>query len=414
MVDVEARARSDPPCPSIRLQPPLVLHVLPSFAVGGVPARTTEIINYLGDAFRHAIVALDGNYACGDRLADTAQVDFPSLKNTAKQAIGSLLSNHAMLRQLRPDLLLTYNWGTIEWALANTIFPVCRHIHLEDGFGLEEADGQLTRRVLFRRIALARTAGIVVPSETLVRLATQTWKLPPRKVIHIPNGVDCSRFAQVPAAGAKLGCQRSADELIVGTVAPLRPEKNLGFLLETFAAIAMQFDAKLVIVGDGSERPKLTQLAKMLDIADRVHFTGHVEAVETVLTYFDVFALTSRTEQMPFSVLQAMAAGKPIAAVDIGDVKRMLSPENRALVTPKGDLPAFAETLSHLLKDSAARDQIGRQNRGHVRKHYPRERMLEAYRKLFEAVPHGRETQDRKATLPAGRPDQESHNFSDV
>ncbi len=235
-----------------------------------------------------------------------------------------------------------------------------------------------------------------------------------KKVIHIPNGVDCSRFAQAPAAGAKLGFQRSADELIVGTVAPLRPEKNLAFLLETFATIAMQFDAKLVIVGDGSERLKLTQLAEMLDIADRVHFTGHVEAIETVLTYFDVFALTSRTEQMPFSVLQAMAAGKPIATVDVGDVKRMLSPENRALVTPKGDLPAFAEMLSHLLEDLAARDRIGPQNQGHVRKHYPRERMLEAYRKLFEAVTPGRETRDRKTTLPAGRLDQESHNFSDV
>jgi glycosyltransferase involved in cell wall biosynthesis len=382
--------------------------------VGGVPARTTEIINYLGDAFRHAIVALDGNYACGDRLADAAQVDFPSLENGTKQIVGSFLSSHAMLRRLRPDLLLTHNWGTIEWALANTISPVCRHMHLEDGFGLEEADGQLTRRVLFRRIALARTAGVIVPSETLVRLAAQTWKLPPRKVIHIPNGVDCSRFARVPAAGAKLGLQRSADELIVGTVAPLRPEKNLGFLLETFAAIAVRFDAKLVIVGDGSERPKLAQLAKMLDIADRVHFTGHVEAVETVLTYFDVFALTSRTEQMPFSVLQAMAAGKPIAAVDVGDVRRMLSPENRAIVTPKDDLPAFRDSLARLLEDSAARKHLGARNRSHVHEHYPRERMLEAYRKLFEAVTQGRETRDRKTTLPAGRPDQESHNFSDV
>ena len=145
MVDVEARARSDPPRPSIRLQPPLVLHVLPSFAVGGVPARTTEIINYLGDALRHAIVALDGNYACGDRLADTAQVDFPSLENGTKQIVGSLLSSHAMLRRLQPGLLLTYNWGAIEWALANAISPVCRHIHLEDGFGLDEADAHPCR-----------------------------------------------------------------------------------------------------------------------------------------------------------------------------------------------------------------------------------------------------------------------------
>ena len=386
MVDAEARARSELLHPSIQLQPPLILHVLPSFAVGGVPARTTEIINHLGTTFQHAIVALDGNYACGDRLTDTTQVEFPSIRNGAAQPIGSFFFQHAMLRRLRPDLLLTYNWGAIEWALVNTICPVCPHIHLEDGFGLDEADRQLPRRVLFRRIALARTAGVVVPSETLVRLATQTWRLPPKKLVHIPNGVDCSRFAQVAAARDILGVQRSSAELIVGTVAPLRPEKNLEFLLECFAGIAMNFNARLVIVGDGSERPKLVQLAEVLGITQKVHFTGHIDAVENALACFDVFALTSRTEQMPFSILQAMAAAKPIAAVDVGDIRIMLPPENQPFVASESDRPAFRDVLARLLEDVATRAKIGAQNRAHVQSHFPLDQMLEAHRRLLAAT----------------------------
>lgn len=380
-------------CPTEHESRP-ILHVFATFGIGGPQVRTADIINSFGLQYRHSIAATDGDYACRSRLLPDAAVDFLQLDVRNKVLPGRLFAIHRSLRRVRPRLLLTYNWGAIEWALANTISPVCRHIHLEDGFGLEEANRQLPRRILFRRIALARTDHVVVPSETLANIAKRTWKLHPEKVFHIPNGIDWSQFAQLPGVEAKLGFRRSTDELIVGTVAPLRPEKNLEFLLECFAAIAMQFNAKLVIVGDGSERPKLAQLAQTLDIADRVHFTGHVEAVETVLTYFDVFALTSRTEQMPISILQAMAAAKPIVSVDVGDVSLMLSPENRSFVASRDDQSAFRKALTRLLEDPAARAHIGAQNQAHVQGHYPQDRMLEAHRKLLtaslrEAKPYG-------------------------
>src|SRR3546814_3760628 len=69
---------------------------------------------------------------------------------------------------LAPDLLLTYNWGAIEPALANRLFGGCDHIHFESGFGAEEGSGQLWRRNLFRRVALARVRRVVVPSTTLM------------------------------------------------------------------------------------------------------------------------------------------------------------------------------------------------------------------------------------------------------
>ncbi|MFQ6018875.1 MAG: glycosyltransferase family 4 protein, partial [Kiloniellaceae bacterium] len=142
--------------------------------------------------------------------------------------------------------------------------------------------------------------------------------------------------------------------------------------------------SSLVVVGEGPERPKLKVLAKTLKIADKVVFLGHVEAVEEVLSRLDVFALTSRTEQMPNSILQAMAAGKPIAAVDVGDVQRMLAPENRAFVVPGDDQRRFARGLEQLLADSKLRRNLGRKNQTHVQAHYPQERMFKAYEAMFE------------------------------
>ena len=381
--DTTARIQSEKPFQMRNSEPRLILHVLPTFGVGGVQVRTAQIINHLGNAFRHIIITLDSNHACQSRLSSKAQAEFLPVPVKQKQTIKSIRAARSQLAKIRPDLLLTYNWGSIEWAFANMLRPLCPHVHFEDGFGPDETDEQLSRRVWFRRVALARTSHLVVPSRTLVNVATQIWKLAPSKVVHIPNGVDCSKFVQPSGASDMLETLRSGSGLIIGTVAPLRPEKNLGFLLESYAAIATNFDAKVVIVGDGAERPKLTQLAQMMGITDRVYFTGHEEAVETALTYFDVFALTSRTEQMPISILQAMAAAKPVAAVDVGDVKLMLSAENRPFVVPRDDPFAYREALARLLENASERTHIGAQNRAHVQKFYPQDRMLEAHRELL-------------------------------
>ncbi len=114
--------------------------------------------------------------------------------------------------------MLTSNWGSIEWAMAN-IGAVTRHIHLEGGFGSDEIASQRRRRILARRVFLRRRT-IVVPSRTLQRIATENWRLDPESVRYIPNGIDLARFA---TRGRPRG---PADELVLGTVAALRPEKN--------------------------------------------------------------------------------------------------------------------------------------------------------------------------------------------
>ena len=95
--------------------------------------------------------------------------------------------------------------------------------------------------------------------------------------------------------------------------------------------------ARLVIIGDGPERQTLERLAAELGIADRVRFAGHVAAPAAEYARFDVFALPSDTEQMPLSVLEAMAAGLPVVSTDVGDVRAMVAEENAPLLVPKDD-----------------------------------------------------------------------------
>ena len=359
---------------------PHFLHVFPSFGVGGIPLRMVRVINHFGERLRHTVVALDNNFEAAHHLAADIGVGLLAPGRLRRGLFGALAESSAVLRRLRPDLLITYNWGAIEWAMADRLWAVARQMHFEAGFGGEEADRQIPRRVWFRRWALARCVKVVVPSRRLEDLAHRVWKLPAAQVAYIPNGVDVERFAE-PCAAIP-GLTRQPGELVIGTVAPLRREKNIGRLLRAFARLDPSLSARLVIAGEGAERPALTALAGELGLAQRVVFTGQV-APEAVLGGFDIFALSSDTEQMPNALLEAMAAGRAVAAVDVGDVKSMLCEDNREFVAARDDEAGFAAALARLLGDPAKRTALGRKNRERVAASFSQARMFTAYSLIF-------------------------------
>jgi glycosyltransferase involved in cell wall biosynthesis len=349
-----------------------LLHVFPGFGVGGAQARTCTLINRLGADWRHAVVAMNGDMSCRERLLPGLRVTFPEVAVRKGDTLGNVRRFRAALQELRPDVLVTYNFGSIEWAMANALAGL-RHVHVEDGFGPEERARQMFRRVLLRRLFLRR-ATVVLPSRTLWRIATGIWRLDERRVRYIPNGIDLSRFA--PGAGSARAVP------VIGTVAALRAEKNLSRLLRAFALIRRDRPARLAIVGDGPERPALEALATSLGVAAAVDFAGHMAEPQRAYETFDIFALSSDTEQMPLSLLEAMAAGLPVAATDVGDVAVMLAEENRRFVTALDDA-ALAGALAALLDAPALRRDLGAANRARAERDYDERSMVRAYAELF-------------------------------
>jgi glycosyltransferase involved in cell wall biosynthesis len=356
---------------------PLFLHVFSSFAVGGPQLRFVALASAFGDRYRHVVLAMDGDYGCGARLPPGLGVRCEAIR-AAKGTVTALVNVARFRRRLRdtgPDVLVTYNWGATEWALAN-IPRLARHIHVEDGFGPEERDRQLSRRALLRRLALSRST-LVVPSRTLWRIATETWRLPSRQVRHIPNGIDLARFADPRTPGA---------EPVIGTVGALRPEKNQARLLRAFRLVLDATPAaRLVIAGEGSERPRLARLAGELGLRERVRFAGYLENPAALYRELDLFALSSDTEQMPLSVIEAMASGLPVAATAVGDVPCMLAPENRTFVTPL-DEEALARAMIALARGAALRARIGAANRAKAEQKFGQAPMVAAWQAVFDAA----------------------------
>jgi glycosyltransferase involved in cell wall biosynthesis len=357
-----------------RVTAPVLLHIYPTFAVGGAQARFAAIANHFGRRWHHAIVALDGVTDCRERLDPGLDVSFPVVATKKGDTRGNVLRYRAFLREMRPQTLVTANWGAIEWDMANALRPVARHIHVEDGFGPEERSMQLKRRVLTRRLVL-RSCTTVLPSRNLLRIAEDIWKLPKTRLRYIPNGIDLTRFQPTaPSRGVP----------VIGTVAALRAEKNIARLLRAFALVS-DLPARLVIIGDGPERAALTAQAEALGLADRVTFTGHQTDPASLIAGFDIFAMSSDTEQMPLSLLEAMASGVAVAATGVGDIRAMLPVENQQYVVPCDDT-ALANALRSLLANPAKRAAAGAANRARAEQDFGQGRMFEAYAALFDGL----------------------------
>ncbi len=163
--------------------------------------------------------------------------------------------------------------------MANRLFVRLPHIHHEAGFCKEEAERQLGRRIQLRRPTLRGARQIVVPSRTLERIALDVWQSPRNRVAYLPNRIDVERFAKAHSSARSLEDHRSA---VIGSLAPLRPEKDVGRLLRAFAIVHAHTPVQLLIAGDGANRAPLQAQARELGIAHSVQVLGAVDRPETV------------------------------------------------------------------------------------------------------------------------------------
>lgn len=371
-----------------------LLHLFSTFAAGGPQVRTATLIHALPDRYRHTIVGLDGNFACAARLAGHPRVAYADPPQKGRLGAYSWRLGQLIARQ-RPDLVLTYNWGAIEAIPGARLFGYRRLLHGEDGFGPDEAQGELRRRVRFRRLVLPLATRVVVPSQLLLRRAETSWHVPERKRLWIRNGIDLAHFAPPPdaasRAAARAALQLPPDVAVVGTVARLRAEKGLDLLIRALAepsagASATWRTAHLLIVGDGPEEGALRALACELGIAERVRFAGNLPDPRDAYRALDLFALSSHTEQMPISLLEAMGCGLAAVSTAVGDVATMIAPENRDFVVDSREPAALAAALRSLLDEPVRRAAIGAANRAKALAEYDLATMVQRYQALYDEL----------------------------
>ena len=360
-----------------------ILHAHSTFALGGKEARAVRLMNAFGDRAEHAVIssvegALSARAAIDRGIAVTFPTDLPPLAGRP-----SLVRLARLARTMRRfDLVLSYNWGAFDAVMARRLFGGPPLVHHEDGFNQDEAERLNAKRNLYRRIGLGAAYRLVVPSKRLEKIVLGAWGQQAGRVERIANGVAIDRFTQPVAEDAIPGLHHREGEVVIGTIAGLRAVKNLPRLVRAFAAMNMK-NARLVIVGEGPESEAIVAEARRCGVADRLVLPGFLADAARYAARFDIFALSSDSEQFPISLVEAMAAGLPAVATAVGDVPAMVSADNRPLIVSPADEAAFAAALDTLAERPDLRRSIGRANRERAEAEYDEQDMIVRYARLY-------------------------------
>jgi glycosyltransferase involved in cell wall biosynthesis len=370
-------------------RPLRILHAHSTFSLGGKEARAVRLMNAMSDEAQHVIwSAMPDRLSARDAIDPSVKVDFPA---DAPPLAGS--PTPARLRRLaafmKPfDLILTYNWGAFDAVMAKRMFGGPSLIHHEDGFNEDEAVRLKPARNLYRRLGLPAAHRLVVPSRRLEEIALTRWGQRPDRLTRISNGVPVDRFERSPEPGSIPGLERRPGEIVVGTAAGLRRVKNLPLLVRAFSqALPAQTQVRLVIVGEGPEAAAIEREASAWGVEQSLLMPGFLTDPARWIGHFDVFALSSDTEQQPISLMEAMAAGCAVVATKVGDVPSMLPGPAAPFLVEPGDESGFARALRTLLGDRELRRQLGEANLNRACEQFDEADMIVKYVSLYrEAI----------------------------
>jgi glycosyltransferase involved in cell wall biosynthesis len=201
----------------------------------------------------------------------------------------------------------------------------------------------------------------------------------PRKVVVLENGVDDERFSGLPQP-------RDRPQLI-GAVANLRPVKGIDIFVRAAGQLVRRFPGlEFYVAGEGEQRPMLERLIAGLGLGSRFHLAGTVADMPAFLSKLDMVISPSHAEGMSNALLEAMAAGRPIVATDVGANRRVLAEGAIGALVPPGDAAALAAAIGERIENWSRTQEMGGLAHLHVRRHYSRSAMLERFEQFYERL----------------------------
>ena len=290
-----------------------------------------------------------------------------------------------IMRQYRPHIVHTRNWGAIEAVAAAKLAGVPVVVHSEHGYEVDMFAGLPMRRRLFRRAAYAMTDAIFAVTRELRDFhARQAW-IRPELMGVMYNGVDTQRFAPCKETRAAMRKELGLPEesFVVGTVGRLVSIKDHQTLMKAAALLlGSGIDVRVLLVGSGPEREKLQSLATDA-LEGRVSFAGDSKRVLGMLNAMDVFVLPSLNEGMSNTLLEAMACGLPVLATNVGGNPEIIENNINGCLFAPGDIERLANKLKLLARDPPLIHQLGTAARNRAIESFSLSRMLETYRSFY-------------------------------
>ncbi|HZL36086.1 MAG TPA: glycosyltransferase [Tepidisphaeraceae bacterium] len=364
----------------------LVAHVVLSLDVGGLERVVVDLVREGHErGIVSAIVCIERP---GALATEARKLGVPVLSAGKRPGISFTTTKRlrSIFRELAPDIIHSHQIGALFYA-----GPAARKqgvrgiVHTEHG---KHFTAGLRRRVLGR--LAARNADRFFCVSRDIADSVRKYRIVPFEKIHvIRNGI---RTALYQRRDARSGHLRDvlgipSDALVIGTVGRLNEVKRQDILIQAFALLRRFVPtARLIIVGDGPARHALQQLVDKLAIGFCVHFVGYQSEPQRYFQLMDVFILTSRSEGMPLSVLEAWAAGVPVIATRVGGLPEMIEHGRTGLLIEFGSVEGTASALQHVLLDSDLRTNLGHNAQSHVIANFDVRNMVRDYHEQYTSL----------------------------
>ncbi len=370
---------------------PLIVHVLYRLDTGGMERIIVSVINATCDRYRHAVIALAGVGILRGEIENSV-VTCLSLDKKPGKDWPCYWRLWRALRELQPDLVQTYNLGTLDFAPFVKLAGVRHLVHAEHGRDATDPDGENPKYLRLRRWMAPFVDRYIAVSADLQRWLTDRAGIRPSKVVYIANGIDVAAFnapRSEPAPRPRLGDFAPPGSVLVGHVARLDKVKDQAGLLAAFKLLrqdAKDADCRLIIAGEGAQRAELERQIAELGLAKTVRLLGNRRDVAELLAECDVFALSSIAEGMPVTLLEAMAASLPVVATDVGGVALVVENGVTGTLVPARDPDAMAAALNAYVADATLRRQHGAAGCARVAARFSLNAMVNAYVSLYDEL----------------------------
>jgi sugar transferase (PEP-CTERM/EpsH1 system associated) len=374
-------------------QPPLIVHVVYQFGVGGLENGIVNVINRMpASQWRHAVVSLtDVTPEIAERI-ERSDVEFVALDKGPGHLVGLYPRLLRIFRALGPAVVHTRNLAPLEAVVPAWAARVPVRVHGEHGWSIQDTEGRRRRYQLVRRAYRPFVTRYVALSRQLEHYLVQQVGIPSTRISRILNGVDTSRFAPSPGVRVPIpGCpfpRAETDTWIVGTVGRMEAVKDPLSLARAFVralelAPTLATRLRLVIVGAG---PLSQEVASYLDRAalkGRVWLAGERGDVAEVMRGLDCFVLPSRAEGTSNTILEAMATGLPVIATQVGGNAELIESGMTGTLVPAGSPETLARAIADYAADRATARRHAKAARRVAETRFSIDRMVSDYASMY-------------------------------
>jgi sugar transferase (PEP-CTERM/EpsH1 system associated) len=374
--------------------PPLIVHVVYRFAIGGLENGIVNLINRLpAQSWRHAVVSLtDVDPAFAARIS-SSNVRCIALHKAPGHAVRLYPRLVALLRELKPAIVHTRNLAALEAALPAWIAGVPSRLHGEHGRDVGDLDGSSVRYQRVRRLFRPFVTRYVALSPDLESYLRQRIGVPATRIDQIYNGVDTARFCPAPGGRASIdACPfQRADYWLVGTVGRMEAVKDQTNLARAFVAAVnagpeARARLRLVLVGDGKLKGEVEAILGSAGLRELAWFAGERADVVPLLQGLDCFVLPSLAEGVSNTVLEAMACGLPVVATRVGANAELVEQNMTGRTVPAGDSEALAREIGAYFATPGLARQHGQAARRRVERQFSLERMVDDYDRVYTGL----------------------------